>query len=590
MNQVPHIEKELHLANFSYMSNESLEQVISTLGLSFSAAELRSCCRHYHDRMNRDPKIDELYLLDRLVADAYLQPESVLLTRMETLSDTVAETFADLMMRRSAVYPDRELPVSLPELATVMETYLAGTVARPNPLSDIAVRFTSHRDLALVGDGYAKTAATGSDEKDIAIGVKPERGAFRGGPITAGDYVYAILQSKNDLPDFEAKITEYLTSEVVRNAVKSVRTVKNTALLRVLLTVSNGLHIVPDSLVDHGNYELRDLAVPAFGAIFTAAPAASADMLLLAQDMGLHVILLAKTATGNQTRIPRREGRACVLETAFLRSLVFSRAYGAKVGAPSGKEQDICLSRIGSCTLNEKKHAVVKTDAMGSDPFSASVYGVLYSLMHCVAVGTKPAEMGLACHLTLPPATLSEARLGEALAAILGLYRMQAEFELHGNTPTVEIGSGEYPSLSSAIIAPLPERPIPATAVGGGSKIFYLEPLYSEDGLPDFADLKKLMTYLEKLARDHHVLSAFPTDGDLMASLKKMSRDTTVEYVRKAPLTSRIGGLLVESDVNIQGVLVATTPSPFVAEPFTTEEHETRNEPLPVDQAPASTV
>ncbi len=88
---------------------------------------------------------------------------------------------------------------------------------------------------------------------------------------------------------------------------------------------------------------------------------------------------------------------------------------------------------------------------------------------------------------------------------------------------------------------------------------FYLEPLYTADGLPDFDDLKKMLSYLEKLNRDGHILSMLPTGTDLLAALGRMSGEAVVEYLRRDHIPSRIGGLLVETDIHIQGTLIAKT-------------------------------
>ena len=222
---------------------------------------------------------------------------------------------------------------------------------------------------------------------------------------------------------------------------------------------------------------------------------------------------------------------------------------------------DISLSRIGTCTLSGQKHAVVKVDASGENTYAASINGLIYALSHCLAAGISPKDVGLSCHLTLPMAPPSPKKLGCALGAILGLYRVQMEFELRGNAPVLRNTSNEDALSAIAMIAPLSKKTLPPTVVGGGSMIYYLEPLYDENGLPVFEDLKKMYGYIEKLYTNSLILSIRPTSKDLLADLDAMSRDVTVDYVREDSVTSHFGGFLIETTARIQGTLVAQTYS-----------------------------
>ena len=572
----------LSLSGFPHMDDSSLETVSRGLGLSMSTAELRTCRTYYRNSLRRDPRAEELLLLDRMIESGSRSPACLCVAEMKTDSKLVADIFADLMARRPSVVSELERPSSLPELIGLMESYLASSDERTNPLSDVAVRFTSHRDLLLTSEGYLITASTGSGDEDISIGVKPSQRAFNGGAVKPGDYVYALLDTKNPDDEFEKRLTQYLLENAVKQATKSVRLIDNGGLLEALMQLADGLTLNTKSLMRDADFDLPKLADPVFGVLLVASPTASADILLLAQEMGLHIIRAATVTADNEIRIPAKNGGFFTFHSSFLRSLTLPRAYSATVAPPANTLPEIALTRIGTCTLNGQKHAVVKIDASGDNPFAASLFGTLYAFLYCVAAGARPSEVGLACHLTLPRP--SSGRMGESLAMILGLYRMQAEFELYGNTPTLEAGTDEHPALSIATIAHLPEHLTPSTVVGGGSKIFYLEPLYTADGIPDFADLKKMLGYIEKLNRDGHVLSMLPTSGDLLSDLEKMSRNTTVEYVRRQPFTSRFGGLLVETDVTIQGALVAVTET----EPKAKAEPKPESEEAPAEALPAT--
>ncbi len=580
-------ETGISLTHFSYMDNDNLLTVKETMGLAMNLTELRTCQSYYQSVLARDPRAEELYLFDSMIRNRKLSANTFLVAEMKTDSKLVADTFADLMARRHTIKADSEHPPSLTALAGTMETYLSKS-GRKDPLEGVAVRFTSHRDLILVCEGYIKSASTGNQETDISVGTLVKNGRSHT-PIRKGDYVYAILDTQNSFPRFEETLIEFLSVPSTQKAIKKAIPILDNSLPSALTYAAGGLQIHSDAVTDRPELIFAELTLPVFGILITAAPEESADLLLYAQRKGLHIVHIATVIEKNEIRIPRKNGETTVFHASFLRSLVAARAYSTPVNLPENSVCDVRLTRIGTCTLGERKNALVKTDATGENPYVASLLGILYALLHCFAAGASLSEVGLACRLELPLSTANSRLVGASLAAILGMYRMQAEFELFGNSPTSDIGDREQPLISAVTVAPLPEHPISSIITGASSNIFYLEPLYTEDDIPDFRDLKNMLTYLEKLNREGHILSMLPTGGNLIAELEKMSGESTVEYKRRDPLKTRIGGLLVETDIHIQGALVATSaPAPVTeAEP---EDREDATQNLPTESQDPSEI
>ena len=545
---------DISLVNFPFLSEHDLSRLARELSLSMGSLGLRFC-QSYYRTQKRDPRIEELRLLDSIVKDGYARPDTLLLSEMTTESDAIADTFADLMTRRSAAQRADKKPLSLATLAGLMEAWL--TLHDPEDASpaDVGIRFSPYRDLLLAADGYQHTASSGNEDTDISIGVRPHAFAKNTQAPTAGDYVFAVLSPEGADEPFFRTLSGFLSSPAITEVVKSVKIVKKQALLPLLVDMEVGMTVYPERVFKDTD-PVSAFVQPVTGALLIASPSLSADLLLEAQDCDLRVCLLAKIGAADTLRVTAN-GSTMQLHLSFLRSLTFPRLCTATVKAPSDGEADVSLNRIGTCTLNGRRNAVVKVDAHGTASFRAALLGTVYSLSHCVAAGADVTKTKLATALTLSPH-----RIGDALGAILGLYRAQAELALRGNPPCLTIDKAAETSFSAVTVAPLPAVTPSATAQGKGTKIFYLDPLYTADGIPDFADLKKLYGYVGALIADGKVLSIRPTDEDLLTDLEEMSRDVVVEYIPNTPISSHIGGFLVETNGDIEGILLAKTENP----------------------------
>lgn len=554
MNQTENVTTpQLTVEKLPFMDNRELENFLDQYSLTMSVAELRACRDHYRLLLHRSPKEDEIRLLDSLIGSERHQAKNLCLGEMTTESKLIADVFADVMARRPGVVEDLESPISLRQIADVANLYLNAAEKQVNPFSFSAAFFTKHRKLLLASSAYTSVASTGTLDNDISVGLKTALPDNESPAI--GQHVYTIFATDDADETFEERLSNFLSLADARKHLYAVTPVINEGVLESLLRMADGLTFNMGAYRDPLAPELLDLAAPAFGVAFAMKEASETVVLQLAQSMELRMRRVAAVVAGKTVTLRAKDQRTVTFYSDFLKNLTFPRAYSPTVVLPEGNAFDVELSRIGTCTLSKRKHAVIKTEACGENSFHAALYGVLYAFLHCVLIGASPLSTGIACHLTLPHA--SATRISESLAALLGLYKIQTEFELHGQPLCIDQGEQSHPSLSVVALAPLPKQSTPASAVGKESVIYYLEPLYTEDGIPDFADLKKMLDYVDKLNRDGHVLSAAPTSNDLAASLDSMSGDVRVTPVFDDNVRSRFGGILVESDIVLQGAVVA---------------------------------
>ena len=543
------------LENFPALENAQLAELAAAQQIALPLPVLHAYQTVCRSQGKRTVTGEELRFLDQLAKAFRNTPDAYLMAAMTTDNDAVAETLADLMKRRSDEQKEAPHPPSLSAMTAWMDDWASAHMDIPAN-DDVAVCFPPHRDLQLAVRGYRRSASTGDRDHDVSIGAPlSDRNKT---PITKGDYVYAILPDEADTERID-RLSDLLISHAVLSSVKSAKIVRNQCIFPLLLEWDCGMIVHGQKLIANADATIADTANAVFGAVIVASPERSADLLLEAQEQGLPLVCLAKI-TDSDTLILRMDHGEYRFPTAFLRSLALRTVFEADLSLPEEETVCVSLSRLGTCTLRDKRHALVKTDAAGTPSFRAAILGITYGLAHCVAVGASIREAQLFTQLILPLASASKARFSEAVGSILGLYRMQAEFALWGK-PEIEVTHEETPALSSVLLAPLPAKIPSATATRHGTNIYYLEPLYTKDGIPDFADLKQLFFYVMHLIADGKAYAVRPTKTDLSAELKTMGTEISITPVGNAT-TVRIGGFLIETDHPIQGILVGKTENP----------------------------
>ena len=548
----PEVNPSAMLTNFSDFTDTALAYLAQSQNWHMTASDL-SVCREFFRSIRRDPTIDELNMLDTVVTAAHQDPECFLLAEMITKDETVAETFSDLMTRRSQQQISDPAPLSLADIAVLMENWLELHHRTDAPKTEVALRFSRYRDLLLLSDGYRRTAASGKSEDDVAIGV-PD--VPRENEAKANDYMYVLFA---DEPESFSRISALLQEGIGRKLIHSITPTMDKTLLGTILSMNCGATLYSEYF-SAGISPFSALSTRVQGTIVTIAPTHSDDLQLLSEECGIRYAFLGTVAKTPKELIIQDQNAFLIYPLTFFRSLQSHYLCQIEMNAVDAGSFDVSLSRLGSCTLSKVRHAVAKVKATGDAPFLAGLFGVIHALSHCIAAGASVTDTRLALSLALT--TRSATSLGESLSLLLGVYRAQAEFALHGNMPYLFATSETHPSVGAVTLAPIADNAPSTIAVGGDTKIFYLEPLYHKNGLPDFDDLKKMYAYVEALIKDDKILAIRPTGNDLLSDLNKMCANITVEFLADLEMTPRFGGFLVETNEDIEGILVAKSENP----------------------------
>lgn len=537
------------IVNFPFLTTESLTELIDTLGFKMGLPELRFCQNTFRNKRLNNPTINELKIIDRVFYDNSKRASASLVASFMTNDKKVADTYADLMARRKAIDPDYTAPCSVVDMLNILPKYLGRKTS-----GDISLFAGKDRNAELSACGFKKIAETGIADLDSAAGIKIKASAESS--IANGNIVYAVLKSFNPYADFTNRLNTLLSCGEMHKSAKYTAVFDGESVITVLTRLGRGIKL--NTL----HYEGKDGCISPFeplaegdtGIITVFDKPESADMLLAAQLFGLRVIPLGYIATSESIDGIAQSGEHLVLSIPFLRSLAFSRPIGCEA---DGEKPDITdYNSSVYINVNKDRYRMNSAVCGGESYYMAGFNSVLYSYSLCVASGADSPVV--ASTYTLPLNTPTEKDLGKAVELVLGAYMAECEFELSDSAPKIEIGN--TPSLSFHTLAKT-SLGIPSRFVGKDTKIYYLEPQYSENRLPDFENLKQMHMYIKSLIARGVVLSIHPTTDDIDKTLAKMSDTVKPELISEQMPSSRYGGFIIESIENVQGQLIGRTPT-----------------------------
>lgn len=194
--------------------------------------------------------------------------------------------------------------------------------------------------------------------------------------------------------------------------------------------------------------------------------------------------------------------------------------------------------------------------------FRTAFMTALHAIARTVAAGADYTELTLAPSLTLASdasETLSASRM---VSALLGLYRVQAEFGL----PSAEMnfahnGESGQTRLDVFCATPYSAQKPQSTFTAAGHNVYLLMPKHTATSPVDFEDTRQLFRYVNAICRDGVALSvAAVGEDDVLSTLRGMCT-SGYGVLTSASLPDCPFGFLVESDKPLQGILLGMTTS-----------------------------
>ncbi|MBQ8432279.1 MAG: hypothetical protein IJX28_05290 [Clostridia bacterium] len=539
------MESKGKILKFGSYSQKQLEQMKQDLNVSMPLSFLQHCAKYYRTQAKRDPSIDELKMLDRFTMAGIQSIASIAPTEVQTNDAVVAETYADMMQKRHALFPDSKLPMSLGEALGLATAYLsrAGKTISKERIYHLEKRSA----YALLSKTESVTAENGICLHASSSCPQPRQ----------SDDLFAVLLPL-DGSYSTARYTE-LTEALWADAafcqkIKGIRTVDESGLLGGLLAESDGVWIDLARLSQTGNEVPLSLLVDAYaGLLLVRIPREQEkEVYYLAKSHGIRSLIFATATKDSLYTVRRDANEAFSLDVRFLRSFrvmtpmrlpLQNEADGARIPAaqtPRTHAQcrylDLPLRRPTTLTLScQAMHLALASAPCRQAAFTNAFYTALLPVTNLALSGISYTEqtlaIGLSCSKEQPRAEVA----GTTLSTILGLYRLQAELGM----PASEIYLGEETLHDPATLAVFAEArdadPCPSAFLEVGHDVYCMIPKMQSNGLPEFASLRGLLEQLAKLRREGTLAAAAIICGTpLTDALLQMEADGKYCHLQNA--------------------------------------------------------
>ncbi len=192
-------------------------------------------------------------------------------------------------------------------------------------------------------------------------------------------------------------------------------------------------------------------------------------------------------------------------------------------------------------------------------PFDGAVYAVIESLAKIVAAGGDRKEVYLTFQEYFPRLHNDPARWGLPFAALLGAYRAQTALGI-GAIGGKDSMSGSFndldvpPTLVSFAVVPTSAKTVVSGALKEtDSALWLIAPERSEDGLPNFCDVKAKYDALYDFIQKGLVRASYTVkEGGIAAAVSKMAFGSKIgavlcESVKDTLFVPNLGAIIIET-------------------------------------------
>lgn len=550
------------IRRFGTYTPQQLEQMKQDLGIRMKSPKLTFCASYYRITEKRDPSIEELQFLDHFTNDSDFSPLSIAPTELFTNDAFVANTYADVMAKRHELMPDAKTPCTLSEMMHLASTYLerAGKDAAPSGLlCSVEKRRTPYTNLS-----GTTVSLTDSDFCLRILAKQPQ-------PLCTGDLLLLLRPlSKHSVTDPDAPMEKLLTSPALTAQIKQMRRVGKRGLFAEVMSLTSCATVEPERLSETGEPIPLSMLVDAYeGDLLVRVSRESyPDFTKTAYEMGVRAAAFAMVTSGTRITVVRPEGLTFSLESRFLRSLFPLRPVSARLGNEHDAKQAPISHTPRAAMACKYLHTAVQkharqTASVGSAVCTAASVAptqgffrnaldtALTTVLTLAAAGCDYPAQRLAISMEIPQNSTDPDVAGACISTLLGVYRLQAELALPAASIRLECDpSLAYPRLHTFALAHGNACPTGFTAAG--NHVYCLAPATTADGIPDFDDLRRLLTCLASLRQK-----------GILQSARVLCREAVTDGIR-AMTDAHFGCLtpgneVIAANVLPLGILIETT-------------------------------
>lgn len=352
--------------------------------------------------------------------------------------------------------------------------------------------------------------------------------------VTQAQYADALVLLCPDAQaaeaDFEASASALLTDAEISPLLHCHKPLDRTSILHTVLKVSRGAVInltrLPVSLQSQ-----EALATPTQGILLAIAQKDLAALQQKAQEHQLSCCYFGVVDHAGKIVIKNGTESQAELGVNYLGAICFIRSYALRLHRGEPTEE--------------------------KDPFAKAMLCAAEAYFTAVAKGCDPASIVLHARIDAVDRKPRSRFYGDALCALLGLYRfcMETSVQLHTDlTFDAEI-------LSLSVSAEPAEQKIPDMLQGKGY-VYLLCPRGDQSDLPDCEELANMASYLHKHISEGHISSARAVCGTVPEDVLCKMTDGTVKVISNpdsAEVREKIctAAVIVESEIALKGDLIA---------------------------------
>lgn len=547
------------LTGFGNYTKEQAEELKKACRLSMSAETLAFCISHYKNQEQRDPSLDELYMLDQLSAIQENTLGAPAPTDLYTNDEFCAESYADLIKKRKELNPHATYPMTSIEATRIANAYLLqnGTKSNKHNVSFFpeyieAIDVSPDMACVVTPDSVFRLRILSPSDAELA----------------ESDRLLLVCPSVNQSRfQFIRVLEAALASSSLRSYLKSVTTVRDSGILYELLETISSVCIdltafsawhapMPMTVLTNQYGACRILRITADGL---------SSVTNALHTHGLHVISFGTINNdGKYTFMRGTSDRAQTLDPQFMRLLF--RYHATKICL--NDEYVLPPCHITHRIINDHRCRYPQSDsfldtivingtttaAASASPtssfFKTALYTTLLPIVTLAARGADPTRQILSIGMEFAENYTDPSAVGETFSTILGVYRAQTELELPANGLSVRTSpTAIHPRITVFSVA---DGDFPCKGFQqSGHYVYCLAPSYRPNGLPDFRSLRTMLNRLNALNQAGAILSAYVlgcesiTDGLLHMSTAYTCRLTDLRVASDGMLPL---GVLIESD------------------------------------------
>ena len=539
---------------FSLLTDQSLETFGNTLGLSMSYEDLLLCRDYCRERGYANISLSVLRMLDAISSNAKKNAKNLLITSLCTNNKAAFETHVDLA-RKQSIISHANSPLSLTDSANVANNYTKITRKRTHQLLNM-------RDIC-TEDGAPVFPITDELCK-LSLSLAPSTAfvlAYPKEPMSYSNYLRAL--------------DSFLSCDGLSDKVILARRISHGGIAATLSELSSGALLNIKAIPElPENADLSHLVSEHHGRFILALQQPHIEFAsAIAEYYGLSIAYFAKVILGERLVFVPGNDIQETIDTPLILKLSNHKTHlevfikdAEETGAESiplfvanGSEEKRAVS-YGALHLSGDSTSSVSVSHLGGDPFTASLDTAMGAILPILACGIGREDIFLKLKYTFRD-TADKEYVGDALAAILGIYRIMSELYLSGES-AVEYTDNAQPSVAVAAFADSRKLRVPNKLINEHSGLYLLSFERTECGMPDFENFREMCDFYTECIKSKCVRSTAAVNGDLSDALAAMRShlECKLDESAKPFLKNSVCGIVVESDIPLRhGVFLGTT-------------------------------